>query len=312
LKGKPSSWLWAAAQLGVAVVLFLLLWRAADGPAAAQSLAEAKWPWLLLAVAMLTLQTVLSALRWRLTADHLGMSFGKGHAIREYYLAQVVNQSLPGGMIGDASRAYRARDQAGLLASGQAVVIERLIGQVAMFLTLAGGFVATSLMPGGLDWPRWLAMPVAFVLLAGLALPLLMGAATRLEGRAGQAANALWTPLRKTLTNPQALPRQIALSVGTTICNLSAFAFCAAAVGVALPLAAIVTLVPLILFTMLIPISVSGWGLREGAAAALLPLAGATASDGFASSVAFGVSFIVAVLPGLIFLRLTPRANGVK
>jgi hypothetical protein len=49
---------------------------------------------------------------------------------------------------------------------------------------------------------------------------------------------------------------------------------------------------------MLIPISVSGWGLREGAAAALLPIAGATASGGLAASVAFGLTFIAAVLPG--------------
>jgi hypothetical protein len=61
--------------------------------------------------------------------------------VREYYLAQIVNQSLPGGMIGDAGRAVRARAQAGLLAAGQAVVFERLAGQIAMFLALAVAFL---------------------------------------------------------------------------------------------------------------------------------------------------------------------------
>ncbi|WP_224825641.1 lysylphosphatidylglycerol synthase transmembrane domain-containing protein [Cognatishimia sp. MH4019] len=309
---KLSPWIWPVLQLSIAALLLSLLWRAADGPAAARSLAQANWVWLVLAVAMLTLQTILSAMRWRLTALQLGMSFGTGHAIREYYLAQVINQSLPGGMIGDAGRAYRAREQAGLLASGQAVVIERLIGQIAMFLTLAAGFLATSLVPGGLDWPRWLALVVAALLLTGLLLPPLVLAATRFQGVTGRGASAISTALRKTLADRKVLPGQIALSIGTTLCNLSAFAFCAYAVGVALPLSAIVALVPLILFTMLIPISVSGWGLREGAAAALLPLAGATASGGLASSVAFGLCFIVAVLPGVIFLRLKPRASGVN
>ncbi|MFP4274670.1 MAG: UPF0104 family protein, partial [Paracoccaceae bacterium] len=61
-----------------------------------------------------------------------------------------------------------------------------------------------------------------------------------------------------------------------------------------------------------IPISISGWGLREGAAAALLPLAGATASDGFAASVAFGLVFTASVLPGLIFLGPRPGRAGPK
>jgi hypothetical protein len=63
---------------------------------------------------------------------------------------------------------------------------------------------------------------------------------------------------------------------------------------------------------MLIPLSISGWGFREGAAAALLPLAGATASGGLASSVAFGLTFIAAVLPGLVFVWLKPQAPQPK
>jgi hypothetical protein len=56
--------------------------------------------------------------------------------------------------------------------------------------------------------------------------------------------------------------------------------------------------VPLILFTMLIPISISGWGLREGAAAALLPLAGRDGQRRLAASIAFGLTFVASVLPG--------------
>jgi hypothetical protein len=78
---------------------------------------------------------------------------------------------------------------------------------------------------------------------------------------------------------------------------------------VALPLGTLLAIVPLVLFTMLIPLSMSGWGLREGAAAALFPLAGATAAQGFATSVAFGLAFILAVLPGLVPLLLGAKAE---
>lgn len=294
-------------QAALAVGLLALLWQAADGPAALASLKAADWRWLALGLAALSLQTVLSALRWQLTARQFGIALGTGHAIREYYLAQVVNQSLPGGMIGDAGRAVRARAQAGLLASGQAVVFERLAGQIAMFLTLAVGFGVTWALPGGLDWPAWLAGPLALALALGLALPLLIRGAARLPGATGRAAAGLRATVRRALMSGAALPGQIWLSLGTTLCNLAAFAFCARAVGVDLGPGAVAALVPLILVTMLIPLSISGWGLREGAAAALLPLAGATASGGLAASVAFGLTFAVASLPGIALIWAAPR-----
>jgi hypothetical protein len=61
---------------------------------------------------------------------------------------------------------------------------------------------------------------------------------------------------------------------------------------------------------MLIPLSFSGWGLREGAAAALFPVAGLTAAQGLATSVAFGLVFLIAVLPGLVPLWLRPPGAG--
>jgi glycosyltransferase 2 family protein len=78
---------------------------------------------------------------------------------------------------------------------------------------------------------------------------------------------------------------------------------------VSVPIVTLLALVPIILFAMLVPLSVSGWGLREGAAAALFPVAGATAAEGFATSVAFGLAFLVAVLPGAVPLLLGTTAN---
>jgi glycosyltransferase 2 family protein len=298
-----------AAQFGVAAGLLAILWHAADGEAALRLLAGADPVWLLAAMAALTMQTVLSALRWRLTAEQLGIAFTVRAAVREYYLSQVLNQSLPGGMLGDASRAVRSRSQAGLVRSGQAVVLERLMGQVVMVLLLALGFAATWIAPGGLDWPRWVAIPLAAALACGLALPGLVWLGARLPGAAGRATAGFRDAAVLGLMSRGVLARQVALSIGTAGCILIAFACCAAALGVALPLVAVVTIVPVILFSMLVPVTVSGWGVREGAASALFPIAGATATEGFATSVAFGLVFVVTVLPGLLPL-LSDRISG--
>jgi hypothetical protein len=50
---------------------------------------------------------------------------------------------------------------------------------------------------------------------------------------------------------------------------------------------------------MLMPLSVGGWGWREAAAAALFPLAEASAGAGVAAGLAYGAVLLVASLPGL-------------
>lgn len=286
-------------QIAVTASALALLWHLADGRAALAHLAGMRPAWLAAALAALTAQTLLSALRWRLTAAQLGITLGRRRAVREYYLSQIVNAALPGGVLGDAGRAVRARAQAGLVASGQAVLFERVAGQLALYLIFATAVVATLLVPGGVTWPERLWLPViGGVAGTAAALWILQRVGPHLPGRAGPALARLGGAFQRALWAPDVRVRQVLMSVGTALLNVAAFGCCAAAIGLALPPAAALVLVPPILLTMLVPLTVSGWGLREGAAAALLPLAGATAAQGLAASVAFGLAMLVAALPG--------------
>jgi uncharacterized membrane protein YbhN (UPF0104 family) len=289
-----------AGQIVLAVALLALLWRVAGGGDAVSSLAAAQWGWLAAAVAILTLQTGLSALRWKLTAGRLGIRLATREALREYYLAQAVNVSVPGGVVGDAGRAVRSRAQAGLLAAGQAVLFERLAGQAGLFAIMALSFAVTLAWPGGVAWPTWLLVPVAAFIAAGLCLPLCVHLSARVRGRMGEMLRGTRHAIRMSLLARPVIVPQIALSLATAICNLAAFGVCAVAVGHGLGPAAIAAFGPIILLTMLVPVTISGWGLREGAAVVLFPLAGGTASGGLAASVAFGLMLIAASLPGAV------------
>lgn len=299
-----------AAQALVTIGLLALLWQVADGADALDALLGVNPWWIAAALAALTLHTVLAAERWRLTAGALGLPLERRHALREYYLAQLVNSTVPGGVVGDAGRAVRSREQAGLTVAAQAVVVERFAGQVALLATMALAVAITTLVPGGLEWPGWMLGLAAALTLGSLALVGVLLAARWLPGRVGPRVAELSRTAAIALVGRRSLPPQLALSAGTTACILLAFWFCTLAVGMSLPFGAIVTLVPLILLTMLVPITISGWGLREGAAAALLPLAGATASASLAASVVFGLLGLVAVLPGLLGVWARPRRGG--
>jgi len=281
--------LWFTVRVAVTLVMVGVLWQAAGGAEVAQSMAQAAPLWVLAAVATLVLQTLLSAQRWRITAAQLGQTLPSGHATREYFLSQTVNQALPGAVMGDAARAVRARDQGGLLIAGQAVFFERLAGQFAMFATLSLAFLATSAAPGGLEWPTFMGTTLSIVVVAGA-----VAAITLISLRDTRALQ----PLTKALFAKEVMPGQFLYSAAIATCNLAAFAFAAQAVGVELSVVEITALVPMILFAMLVPLTVSGWGIREGAAALILPIAGISVADSVAASVMFGLALLISVLPG--------------
>jgi len=295
----------------VTCALLAMLWRLTDGPAVLALLGQISWPWLLAALALAHGQVLLSALRWRLTAAQLDQPMRRRDAIGEYYLSQFVNLAVPGGVLGDAGRAVRQRHQAGMLRAAQAVVLERLVGQVALFAVLFAGVMVVVIRPGGLTLPDWLSGIVGW-LAVGVVVVLMLGALLLVvPGRVSRMAAGFVAALRLGLLAPGVWPRQVGLSLLIVACNLASFAFCAMATGTNLPFAAIVTILPLILTSMMIPLSVGGWGLREGAAAAIWPVLGAQAEAGIAASIAFGLVILAASLPGIWVLLARRRQRSV-
>ena len=74
-----------------------------------------------------------------------------------------------------------------------------------------------------------------------------------------------------------------------------------------------------VLMSMLIPVSIAGWGVREATAAGLWIVVGLTAEDGVAISAAYGLLVLLSSLPGALFLltagrdrteRLRPSESG--
>ena len=58
----------------------------------------------------------------------------------------------------------------------------------------------------------------------------------------------------------------------------------------------------LLLLAMVVPITVSGWGVREGAAALLWPAVGLPAEQGVAISIGYGALIFLASWPGALVL----------
>lgn len=249
---------------------------------------HASWKWVCLAGSCLLAVTGLMAWRWRYVAQQLGLELSYWRATREYFISNLVNQTVPGGVVGDAARAIRVRDAATLKTAAWSVLIERLLGQIALVTVMTTGFAVSLVMPGGIVWPLWawilIAAPIGTAVLA-----------RRIERRPIKQ-------IRLFLRDPI----QITLSLTIFALLVTAFWASSRAVGANLPLEALFTLIPLILSAMLVPLSIGGWGWREGTAAALFPLAGFEMSAGIAAGVVYGALLLLTALPAVVLLLL-PR-----
>ncbi len=289
-------------RIAIPVAMLTLLWTVADGPEVVRILRTADWRWLLAAYVAANLQIIFSALRWQLTAGALNQSIPTGRAVMEYYLSQLLNLTLPSGILGDAGRAVRMRHQAGMLRASQAVLIERMAGQIALFVVLFAGFAAAPRLGDGVALPDWVSHMMRVIGLILIGLIVAFAAMHKMPGRLSRIAAGFQAATVRALCAPGIWPRQVVLSTLTVTCNLACVTFAARATGTDMPLVAVLTIVPLMLTAMLLPVSAGGWGLREGAAAALWPLMGMAAAAGIAASVAFGLVIMAASLPGLVML----------
>ena len=281
-------------QLALSAGLLTLLFWVIDAREIAAHLARLDPWWALAALAVLVFQIVLLAWRWRFTASRLGLEMSYGHALREYYLGVFLNQLLPGGILGDVSRAWRhARLTARTRRAVHAVVLERVAVQSVMLgIALASLAAIPALRPAMMTHWGWIA--AAAVLAIGLsvwllhtALPAIRAAIQEFRGDARRA----FLPLPVLLV-------QLLTAILVTAANLAAYAAAARALGADIALVTLLPLIAPVLLVMMLPISVAGWGVREGAAALLWTASGLAVAEGVAIAVAFGLLFLLAALPG--------------
>lgn len=285
--------LWLRFGLSITTVVALFWWT--DATRVAAHLRTLSLEWVGLSVLATTSATFSMAYRWQLTARALDIRFDFPLALREYYIAQLVNMVLPGGIPGDVSRAVRTRKKADLKRSAQSVVAERLLGQFAIMAVLFLGVNASLIWPGGFDHPL-LSITVLVVLLSA---PIAVSLTSLALPSIGRLVAFLIRLQRQTVF--------VLVGLVSSACLILGFYASARAVGVVIPPGSLFIVIPLVLTAMLIPMSIGGWGWREGAAAALFPMIGASSSAGVASGVTYGAVILIAALPAVAIL-LWPRS----
>ncbi len=276
--------------LGGALVLTVLLWRFGTGPFV-EAWRVTTW-WAVLAALVITaLCTLTSAWRWRVVAARLQVPLTTRLAIAAYYRSQFLNATLPGGVLGDAHRAVRhGRDVGDVQAGLRATVWERVAGQLVQVALM---LLALLLLPSPLRRLSPVAVGVAAVV---------AGVVWWVQGRGARAGRGFVAADVRSLLELGPAVRIAVASCASTAGHLAVFLVAARAVGVDAPLTVLVPTSLVVLVVSSVPISVAGWGAREGVTAWAFAVAGLGSANGLTVSVVYGVLAAVATLPGAVVL----------
>jgi uncharacterized membrane protein YbhN (UPF0104 family) len=292
---------------GVTVLWFLV--RLVGAAPFENGLRAVTWPAVVAAVTLTAVTTVCSAWRWRVVTRALGVGIGLAGAIGAYYRSLFLNSVLVGGALGDVHRAVTHGRRAGNMARGlRSVAWERLCGQIIQA-------VVTAVLLLTLPSPIRHAIPYVLAGVAGIAgcaALVMWGAARRGRSRLIHAARAVSDDLRHLLLVPGVWPQLVLASVLVVAGHTATFVIAARVAGSTAPLGELVALLMVVQTATVIPLSIGGWGLREGAAAWAFAAAGLGAATGVTVAILYAVLMLPAVAPGagLLLADAVRRRRG--
>ncbi len=289
------------AQWGVSIALVWFLLSKIDFEESFNALRNVNVGLLMVSVVQLALQPVLGALRWVLIVRALGGELRFGKSLQYVWIGTFFSQALPGVIGGDVVRIWLFwRDGAGHRLAINSVALGTVVMMLSLFLLVAviqPGLVVRneSVMA------TWL--PFLMLLAAVTGVAVLMFSDRLLKNlyhlRPFRAVSYLSVDARKTILHRLIFPALTVISILAYL-NMSITVWLIAlALGLNVSVFDCLVLVPVVILAATIPISVGGWGVREGAIVVLFATIGVSSGHALTLSVLFGIAGILISLPGL-------------
>lgn len=258
------------------------------------------------ALAMQLLSAALASYRWYLIMRRLKFSQGPLFYLKSYLKGSFFNQALPGGIGGDAYRVL----ETGKLGNGNkaafyGVLLDRLLGLIGLLLL---NLIANIAYPDLL--PPTIFHTLNAIALGGIAAVIVFAMLGKVDYFAKlkftRHLHEISADMRRVYHDPKAISLHSIISVLIHLASMLAVYFLGTGVGLNYGLLTFLVLVPPVMLLTIAPISLAGWGVREGGMIGLFLLIGADKTLVLSMSVLYGLVLLAASLPGL-YLFLVSR-----
>ena len=310
-------WLIACTQIVISISLFVWFFFNIDLQNTLQLVAGTNTLALIFCIISLAVLVIPAAIRWRWFVGKL-MPDGVappdlGMAIRINTVNVALNQFLPSTLGGDLYRVIIAKSFGlSLLRSTGATVVDRLSAFVILIVISGPALIITLLSLGRIVWPSQLTIWLTLAAVIGLFLLFwvfiqkftLTVASTFSQFQYFWHANGL-------------ISRVVFTSLIIQSVTLAVMIVTAKILGIEIGAFSLFGIMAASLLASRLPISVAGWGVREGVLVSFLSAYGVAAEKAFATSVIYGITELAAAMLALligssvpVFFRFFPTQSS--
>ena len=288
-------------KLLITIAIFYFLFRNIDFVEFSKILLNSHGGWILVALIMQLTSTYLAAYRWFKISQLLVFKEKLSFYVQSYFKGTFFNQVLPSSIGGDAVRiidltrkGYEKKD------AFYVVFVDRVVGLVGLLVL---NLFATLLFFGAFD--EQFSLLIIFIALGGILGFALLFQLHRLTFLANIKILNLFVRLANRLNSLYAsralLLKHIGISVIVHFFSVLTMYGLSLALSLELSFQTLLIAVPPVFLLTIVPISLAGWGVREGAMIGILMLVGADQTKVLVMSVLYGLLLIVSALPGSYF-----------
>jgi uncharacterized membrane protein YbhN (UPF0104 family) len=299
-------YLWLFLRLLFVAAVFAFILSRLDLPAFAEQVRSLNPLYIVPGVVLSIAALALASLRLKIIVNVVAPGLSLFSLFALNLVGLFYGQFLPGVVTGDVVKAYYlARTQADKVSIYSAVLVDRLVG-ISMngllgVVTLIGNTLVLETL--GMDAN----VPVIFLVLAAVGLVggyTLFPALGRWERRMPSLVASFYRSIRMYREHPGTLVKAIVVNFAFFLIWSVGFWCLALAVGLnQLAFPTVLLILAVVSFAQFIPLSINGWGVREGALIVLLSAYGVLGEQALLLSLLVAVvNLAVAALGGLVVL----------
>ncbi len=298
VKIMPEMTWWIKLACTAALMMWLI-----SGVDIGQAVSSARQinPFMLCISFMLALtQVTLGGLRWWIVLQSQGQRFSLYTIMALFYAGVFVSSITPGALGGDVLRAWQLK-RLGLPLSRAivSVLLERIL--LVLGLMTLSGFAWPILYQHTPAVPGLWVMPL--ITLAALATVIAFSQIPRLPTRVQQLPLVMYwadfsIDIRGLLFSLRYAVTAFLLSMIAVFNIVLMFYVLACGIHIDVSMLDCLALVPPVILILTLPISISGWGVRETSMVIAFGFIGVPAPSALALSVAFGLVTMISALPG--------------
>lgn len=319
MKKHLFFWLRLCASLLVMILLILSMdIRSMDVGTVLRNISRHGWFYLGLSIVILNLDRFLMSYKWSILLAARGIPFSFPELVKSYFIGTTWGSILPGTVGGDIVRTYQISKQ-GTAGTDvvSSVIVERALGTVASLLMVAMCMLSAVMVMHVFPW--WVAV---VTLLGGCAF---VGLAWRVLGQIRTTDKTAAPPRSRWVTrltsiydaclgyrkHPGVLVRFVAWSFIEQCVPVVCVYLTALALDIPASFLSLATFTPLVVMVAKVPVSLDGFGVREGLYVHLLALVGVSSSGAFTLGLIAHIIGNASLLPGFLISVLTRQRQAI-